>query len=234
MSLPLTPFERWLSGTNQNSIPANNNSLRSEIFNTDGIADDVTAQPGSPSDGDWYIIPSGATGAQWSTFAEDSVAIFYGGLWYEFVPAQGNKVSIAGVLVIYDETDGWEPITLPAAAPVHIGVAVSDETTDLTTGAAKTTFRSPLDFTLGSVRASLTAPQPSGSIFTVDINKNGTTILSTKLTIDNGEETSVTAATPPVISDDDISSDDEITIDIDQVGDAGAKGLKVWLIGMPA
>lgn len=116
MSLPLTPFERWLSGTNQNSVPANNNSLRSEIFNTDGIADDVTAQPGSPSDGDWYIIPSGATGAEWGTFAEDSVAIFYGGTWYEFVPAEGNKVTCAGVIQVYTGSGGWEPITVPAAA----------------------------------------------------------------------------------------------------------------------
>lgn len=116
MSLPLTPFERWISGTNQNSIPANNNSLRSEIFNTDGIADDVSAQPGSPTDGDWYIIPSGATGTQWAEFTEDSVAIFYGGTWYEFTPVAGNKVAVAGVLVIYDEVDGWQPMTIPASA----------------------------------------------------------------------------------------------------------------------
>lgn len=116
MSLPLTPYERWVSGTNQNSIPANNNALRTEIFNTDGIADDVTTQPGSPNDGDWYIIPNGASGDQWSGFAEDSVAIFYGGTWYEFVPQHGNKVTVDGTLVIYDESDGWQPMTIPASA----------------------------------------------------------------------------------------------------------------------
>lgn len=118
MSKPLTPYDRWSSGTNQNSIPANDNSLRSEIFNTDGIADDVTAQPSLTSPGDngkWYIIPAGATGTQWATFSEDSVAIFYGGTWYEFVPANGNKVSVAGVLLIFDDVDGWEPLTVPAS-----------------------------------------------------------------------------------------------------------------------
>lgn len=114
MSLPLTPFERWLSGTNQNSIPANNNSLRSEIFGTDGIADDVTTQPVSPDDGDWYIIPNGATGAQWGGFAEHSVAIYYGGVWYEFVPMAGNKVSVAGVLQIFNGS-AWAPMTVPAS-----------------------------------------------------------------------------------------------------------------------
>jgi uncharacterized protein DUF2793 len=131
MSLPLTPYERWESGTNQNSVPANNNSLRDEIFNTNGIADDVTAQPGSPSDGDWYIIPAGATGAQWSTFDEDSVAIFYGGNWYEFVPAEGNKVLVDGVLSIYDGSSGWVPITLPAAATWGGIIGTLSDQTDL-------------------------------------------------------------------------------------------------------
>lgn len=110
-------------------------------------------------------------------------------------------------------------------------IACSDETTALTTGTAKVTFRMPYAFTVTAVRASLSTTQSSGSIFTVDINEAGTTILSTKLTIDNGEETSTTAATAPVISDSSLADDAEITIDIDQVGDGTAKGLKVYLIG---
>jgi len=110
-------------------------------------------------------------------------------------------------------------------------VAASDETTALTTGTAKVTFRMPYAFTVSSVRASLTTAQTSGSIFTVDINEGGTTILSTKLTIDNTEKTSTTAATPAVISDTSLANDAEITIDIDQIGDGTAKGLKVVLIG---
>lgn len=117
MSKPLTPYDRWLSGTNQNSIPANDNSLRDEIFNTDGIADDVTAQPGSPDDGDWYIIPPGATGTQWATFAEESVAIFYGGTWYEFVPAEGNIVTVEGDFYIYGGSGGWQVVTIPTSSP---------------------------------------------------------------------------------------------------------------------
>ena len=112
-----------------------------------------------------------------------------------------------------------------------IVVAASDETTALTTGAAKVTFRMPYAFTLTAVRASLTTAQASGSIFTVDINESGTTILSTKLTIDNTEKTSTTAAAAAVISDAALSDDAEITIDIDQIGDGTAKGLKVVLIG---
>jgi hypothetical protein len=117
------------------------------------------------------------------------------------------------------------------ATPFELVVAASDETTALTTGTAKITFRMPRAVTLTSVRASLTTAQASGSIFTVDINENGTSILSTKLTIDNTEKTSTTAATPPVISDTALADDAEITIDIDQIGNGSAKGLKVMLIG---
>jgi hypothetical protein len=117
------------------------------------------------------------------------------------------------------------------ATPFELVVAASDEGTALTTGTAKITFRMPRAVTLTAVRASLTTAQASGSIFTVDINENGTSILSTKLTIDNTEKTSTTAATPPVISDTSLADDAEITIDIDQIGNGTAKGLKVMLIG---
>jgi hypothetical protein len=117
------------------------------------------------------------------------------------------------------------------ATPFELVVAASDETTALTTGTAKITFRMPRAVTLTAVRASLTTAQASGSIFTVDINEGGTSILSTKLTIDNTEKTSTTAATPPVISDTALADDAEITIDIDQIGDGTSKGLKVMLIG---
>jgi hypothetical protein len=121
-----------------------------------------------------------------------------------------------------------------ASLPFELVVAASDETTALTAGTAKITFRMPRAVTLTSVRASLTTAQASGSIFTVDINEAGTSILSTKLTIDNTEKTSTTAATPPVISDTALADDAEITIDIDQIGNGTATGLKVALIGIYA
>lgn len=113
--------------------------------------------------------------------------------------------------------------------PASIGVAVSDETTAITTGTAKVTFRMPHAMTVSAVRASVNTVSSSG-VVTVDINEGGTTILSTKLNIDASEKTSLTAATPPVISDAALADDGEITIDIDAAG-TGAKGLKVWLIG---
>jgi hypothetical protein len=122
--------------------------------------------------------------------------------------------------------------TLNASAlPIEIGLACSDETTPLTTGTAKVTFRMPCAMTLTAVRATLTTA-PVGSTLIVDINDSGTSILSTKLSIDASEKTSTTAATAAVISDSSLADDAEITLDIDQVGSSTAgAGLKVWLIG---
>ena len=108
-------------------------------------------------------------------------------------------------------------------------VAVTNEATPITTGAAKITFRAANALTLTAVRASLTTPSSSGPV-QVDVNVDGVSILSTKITIDEGEKTSVTAAIPPVLSDTTIPDDAEITIDIDAAG-TGATGLKVALIG---
>jgi len=111
-------------------------------------------------------------------------------------------------------------------------LACSDETTALTTGAAKVTFRMPYAFTLTSVTASVTTAPTTSGLLTVDINEGGSTILSTKITIDLTEKTSTTAAAQPVISDAALASDAEMTIDIDAIsGGASEAGLKVTLIG---
>lgn len=121
------------------------------------------------------------------------------------------------------------PVEIDAIEAIQ--VAASDETTALTTGTAKVTIRMPYAFVLTDVRAYLVTAQTSGNIFTVDINESGVSILSTKLTIDNTEKTSTTAATASVISDANLADDAEITVDIDQIGDGTAKGLKIMLIG---
>jgi hypothetical protein len=138
------------------------------------------------------------------------------------------------ILTLVGGMPAWAPNAGAGSPVVAIPIACSDETTALTTGSAKVTFRMPHGFTLSEVRASLTTAS-TGADLVVDINEGGTSILSTKLSIDAGEKTSTTAATPAVISDPNLGDDGEITIDIDQVGStvAGA-GLKVYLIGVVA
>jgi len=146
------------------------------------------------------------------------------------VTSVGNA-AVLGAFTLAQLNAALSDATLAEKATESFVIAVSDETTALTTGTAKVTFRMPYAFTLTDVRANVTTA-PTGSVLTVDINETATTILSTKLTIDATEKTSETAATAAVISDSSLADDAEITIDIDAIGStvAGA-GLMVTLIG---
>lgn len=136
-----------------------------------------------------------------------------------------NRIT-AGTLEHLEETTGGGGL-----APVIIQIACSDLVTELEAGDSKAYVRAPKAFTLTEVRASLLTVSSSGNV-AVDINKNGTPILYSPLLIDSGEKTSETSSTTPIIDDDTIADDDEITIDIVQDG-TGAKGLIVTLIGVP-
>lgn len=123
---------------------------------------------------------------------------------------------------------------LKKALPFEMVVACSDLSTALTAVAAQMTFPWPCAVTLTSVHAFLVTPQASGSIFTVDVNEAGASILSTKITIDNTETDSTSAAAAPVLSDTALAAMAKITVDIDQVGDGTAKGLYLVFVGVRA
>ncbi len=114
-------------------------------------------------------------------------------------------------------------------------MALSDEVTvlpDASDSVPLLTFRMPYKMKLLSVRASLTFAGTGAALVTVDIHESGTTILSTKLTIDATEKTSFTAATAVVISDDSLADDAEMEVFLDvRDTDNVAIGLKVMLIG---
>ena len=112
-------------------------------------------------------------------------------------------------------------------------VAVADETA-LTAGTKKT-FRLPVGMRLFAgeegIRASVVTSStlPAGDVV-VDVNEDGTSILSTKITIAATETTSVDNATPPVISDVELADNARMTIDVDTPADA--EGLQVTLRGL--
>lgn len=148
----------------------------------------------------------------------------------------GEPTLAEGMICTLDDTNEVQRYNGSAWITIYkeevIGVALSDETTAITTGTGKAYIRAPFAMTLTGVRANLNTASSSG-LPTVDINVNGSSILSTKLTIDANELTSTTAVTPAVISSSAIADDDQISFDIDVAG-TGAKGLKVWLYGVRA
>ena len=110
-----------------------------------------------------------------------------------------------------------------------IVVQVVENTTDVATGDQGVNVPIPFAGTLVSVHAEVKTAGSSGSATTVDINKNGSSILSTKLTIDNTETGSDTAATAAVISDSTVSQYDVFTFDLDAVSTTPAQGLTITL-----
>lgn len=65
----------------------------------------VTALPGSPTDGDIYIVPA-AAGAH-----PDEIAVRDNGAWVYIVPVEGDKmwVNNENIYVVYDGAD-WKPM----------------------------------------------------------------------------------------------------------------------------
>jgi hypothetical protein len=189
----------------------------------------------------WAAISNGVTGSlnfgtenlYLAMGASDSVAGYFE---VELTDASANittivqaPVTILGP-VIGDGASGSGAFEL-AIPKETIICSVTGESETLTTGAGKITWQMPYAMTVTAVRASVKTA-PTGATIDVDINDGGTSILSTLITIDAGETSSATAATPAVISDTALADDAIMTIDVDQVGSGTAGvGLKVYITG---
>jgi len=138
-----------------------------------------------------------------------------------------------------DSTNANGIVWLDASAIKHANameVACSDESTAITVGTAKCTFRLPFGMELNAgeagFRASLTGAGSTSGDTTIDCNQNGSTILTTKCTINYSDLTSVGATVPVVIGTTTLTDNAEITIDVDGItGGADETGLKIQLIG---
>ena len=150
---------------------------------------------------------------------------------------QRNAISSpANGLVVYDtdlndlfiyESNRWV-----AAAPVEVMIiAASDETSNLTVGNAKVTFRAPYALTITNVKIDVnTAPGSTG--LTVDVRNGANSIFSTRPNIENGELTSLDATTQPVLNSSfvNVANNGQIFIDIFSVdGVTQGTGLKVTI-----
>ena len=165
-----------------------------------------------------------------------------------------NKTRAVGSIIsascVAEDSDLWASsgdLLRTAVTPTRQAFRLIDRSvliaTNATTGTTKDSFIMPYGLQLDAIAdrgcyAGLAVAQAAGSVFTVDVNVNGTSILSTKLTFDNNEKTTLTAATPAVFdaafvaANRIIPAGAEVTIDIDQVGTALAKGLGVYLCGV--
>lgn len=182
-----------------------------------------------------HIVKATATGAWAGKEGHLAYWLTTAGAWQFLTPSEGWEVwSVEdGAKLQFDGSAWAEASSGSSVQSQAIYFPVTALETAPTTGTGKVKFRVPFALTLTDVRASLATAQTSGSILIVDVNQSGTSILSTKLSIDNTEKTSTTASAPVVISSAELLDDAEISIDVDQVG-TGGKGLTVCFIGYPS
>jgi hypothetical protein len=139
------------------------------------------------------------------------------------INADLNNVFVAGVDLTATASD-TAYFSNVVGAPYDLSMAISDETTAISSGAGKLTLYAPRNFSIEKVKISLST---SGSTTTtVDVNVNGSTILSSPISLTSGNFINTTTS----ISSADVDEDDRITIDIDAAG-TDAAGLKCYLIG---
>ena len=103
MSDPILPFAVWQSGTNQNSIPANDNALRNEVL-AKGALTIADAEPGSPSQRDVHVV-----GTAWGGFSTNDVVIYIESTWYAFSPFTGWLKRIGSDVYQYTGS-AWEAL----------------------------------------------------------------------------------------------------------------------------
>lgn len=102
------PLSVWQPGTLQPSTPFNDNALRVEILQRGAISI-LSTPPGSPADGDVYVLGSSPTGA-WSTFAQNDVVLWRSGTWYRFAPFTGWLKQVGSDVRRFSGT-AWEVLT---------------------------------------------------------------------------------------------------------------------------
>ena len=140
-------------------------------------------------------------------------------------------VLIAGAGISIDLSDPHAGITVSLGAtfaPSNYALKLSDDTTPIATSVTPIeTLHVPFDMQVSTLSAALTTVSSSGDVV-LTISRNGTPILTDPITIEEGDETSLTAATPPEATAGELDwvAGDKIEVYLTSAG-TGATGLKL-------
>jgi hypothetical protein len=105
----------------------------------------LATQPSAPQEGQAWLIPTGATGVDWSSMSAGSLAIYRDGYWTEIAPREGWTARVldekAGV--VFDGTDwrlaGSSEVIAQSDSGAKTRGIIVEETLNGLTGASVTT-----------------------------------------------------------------------------------------------
>lgn len=241
---PLTTVSPIVTSVNNNTTVNNTtkNTILVVVASTD-VTITINVNNGSATDwltGDFFSVIQFGTG-------KVTLAIGAGGTLYPspgFQPKTRGQYSVISASNIGSDTNQWAVSgdLLPTATTpeVHDFLLVcSDEaTTNLAVATSVYRFYMPYGLLITDVRATVNVPQTTGTPLAFDIKMAGTSIFSSLLTIQNGNNKSTDSTTPYVLANSPnntvLTDGSLISVDIAQVGTAAAKGLKIYLIGQRA
>lgn len=93
----------------QKHVTVNESLLRLDaLVQAQALSRSLAVQPGAPEDGQGWILPVGASGADWGAMSAGSLAIYRDGFWSELPPKPGWRVHLVDEAcdVVFDGT-GW-------------------------------------------------------------------------------------------------------------------------------
>lgn len=125
------------AGQAQKHVTVNESLLRLDaLVQCAAESKSISAEPGSPSEGQIYILPSGKTGTNWSAMADNALAYYRDGAWDEITAREGFLVYLndTDLLARFDgaqwvvdyETGTWTP-TFTFATPGNLAVTYSTQ-----------------------------------------------------------------------------------------------------------
>lgn len=158
----------------------------------------TTAQPGSPADGDAYILAATHTGSSWGGFSTNQIAHYIGGVWEPYTPAEGWSVRVndEDVRVEYDGSS-WG---LQSGLPRWPCVAVSSSTFSVTSAHRGRVL--VCDTSASNITLNLLAVASAGNDFVFAVKKKSA---SNTLTIDPSGAELIDDVTNLALTDDEDS-----------------------------
>lgn len=107
-------FPYLAGGQAQKHVTVNESLLLLDaLVQLSAISATTTAQPGSPSDGAVYFLPSGKTGADWGGMTNGSLAYYRDGAWEEIAPREGWIAYVKDVdYALAYSGSAWTPLLL--------------------------------------------------------------------------------------------------------------------------